>query len=59
MEKTYTKDGYSFTDKNGKLVNVPLATIAKAILDHKKMLSNIQLNLEKLNFDLEQINNLQ
>jgi hypothetical protein len=58
MEKTYTKDGYSFVDKNNKVVIVSRDTVVKAISDNQKLFDNVANNLEKLNADLLAIDTL-
>jgi hypothetical protein len=57
MEKIYSKKGYTYTDSNGKVIDVLKSVVVKAISDQTKLLDNIQKNVDTLNADLEAINN--
>ena len=57
MEKTYTKQGYSYINDSGKVVEVSRDMVVKSIADQTKLQTNITTNLTNLNADLEAINN--
>ena len=55
MEKTYTKQGYSYTNDSGKVVEVSRDMVVKSIADQTKLQTNITTNLTNLNSDLAAI----
>lgn len=58
MEKIYTKNGYTYTSKFGKVITVTKEVLEKAVSDQNDMLTNIQANIDVLKEDLLQISNL-
>jgi len=55
MLKTYSKEGYSYTDDDGHVRQISTLTITQSITAQKKLKANVNKNISTLEADLKEI----